>query len=210
MDLKSEGMRIIEECEARLRALMESAISQRRYGDISFLAEMASRISTLTGHAEATPIGGTPPPQLFNSTTTTVPVAVGEGLDNRIPKKAQDRLSSKYPKFERTDDRLIKVGWSKKDRAIYEHRASIAAVMAITRQFEASMGKDGYLRMDDTLPASLSDGTEVPSYQAYLVLAWLRYMGAIEKQGNDGYKLVRTSLDADDVEEIWQQTARRK
>ncbi len=210
MDFRNEATRIIQECEARIRALMESALSQRRYGDISFLAEMASRISILTCSADMESKGATPVTHTEVSTSLTTPAAAEVIKEDRAPTRERSRPTSKYPRFERTDDRLIKVGWSKKDRAIYEHRTPIDAVMAVAKKFEASVGKDRYLRMDDALPATLIDGTEVPSYQAYLVLAWLRSMGAIEKQGNDGYKLIRASLDAEDIEEIWQQTTRRK
>jgi len=64
--------------------------------------------------------------------------------------------------------------------------------------------------MDEVLPVELQDGTEVPSYQAYLVLAWLRERGTVQRQGNDGYKLARKNLSADMIVELWAQTPERE
>ena len=64
--------------------------------------------------------------------------------------------------------------------------------------------------MDKVLPIVMADKTEIPSYQAYLVLAWLRDRGAIQRQGNDGYKLVEKSMAKEKFNEYWLQTPERE
>ena len=58
--------------------------------------------------------------------------------------------------------------------------------------------------MEDVLPLFDADsGREVPSYQAYLVLAWLRSAGVVVQHGRQGYSLEKgTDLDAV-VERQW-------
>ena len=42
--------------------------------------------------------------------------------------------------------------------------------------------------MEDVLPLGYAGGKEIPSYQAYLALAWLRSVEAIRKDGREGYR----------------------
>ena len=48
------------------------------------------------------------------------------------------------------------------------------------------------------MPVPDSAGGEIPSYQVYLTLAWLRHVGAVEKKGRSGYVL-RSGLDLDAI-----------
>lgn len=43
--------------------------------------------------------------------------------------------------------------------------------------------------MDGVLPLSADDGSEIPDYQSYLCLAWLRSIGVVDQQGKEGYVL---------------------
>ena len=64
--------------------------------------------------------------------------------------------------------------------------------------------------MDDVLP--LKDpvsGTEVPAYQSYLCLAWLRSVGIVTQHGRQGYSLAKKDDVAARTEECWRQLATR-
>lgn len=78
------------------------------------------------------------------------------------------------------------MGWSKKDGAVYEHRTDKDIALAVSL-YLAETPKDRTFRMDDLLPIEI-EGNQVPLYQAYLVLAWLRELELIIKQGKDGYQ----------------------
>ena len=43
--------------------------------------------------------------------------------------------------------------------------------------------------MDELLPVLGDDGQEIPSYQAYLALSFLRERGIVTQVGRSGYKL---------------------
>jgi len=44
------------------------------------------------------------------------------------------------------------------------------------------------------MPFKSRSGAEIPSYQAYLALAWFRSLGAVEPRGDNGYAIVVDGL----------------
>ena len=64
--------------------------------------------------------------------------------------------------------------------------------------------------MEDLLPVHDNAGEEIPSYQIYLALAWLRHTGAVEKKGRDGYVLRNSELSDGGFEEYWATLPMRK
>jgi hypothetical protein len=104
-------------------------------------------------------------------------------------KRAASR-PSEYPKFLRDGENLVKIGWSKKDRSPYEHRAP-KRVLDLLVDSLLGAGRDGRrFTTEDILPLhEPEEGAEVPSYQAYLCLAWLRSEKKIEQHGRQGYSL---------------------
>jgi len=57
--------------------------------------------------------------------------------------------------------------------------------------------------MDQILPVNDSAVTEVPSYQAYLALAWLRSLGLVQRKGKEGYALTNGALDNAKLQRLW-------
>lgn len=215
MDIVRQAYRLIRGCELEIKALMEAAIKDRHYDEIGRLAALAARLSALIGEEESDEGDNYVPPPLAPTTPALSQPrsAAHETLARAEPAvraaSIGRRRRDQYPRFERHADRLMKLGWSKKDRAEYEHRAPLETVRSVVSKLSSSVRKDGYLRMEDVLPIVSPDGTEIPSYQAYLVLAWLREMGVFQRQGNDGYKLVWKRLDENDLENVWKQTPAR-
>lgn len=212
MNAQSAAKALIRDCELQIRSLMETCLSERRYEDLPALAGMASTLSKLaddeTCPSEHLPFPVVPQEQhiklgesarLIGKKTTTAPV-------NRGNKSG----ASKYPIFERQGDRLIKVGWSKKERSAYEHRVQREIVFAAAAALITSMTERGSIRMDAILPLRDNHGSEVPSYQAYLVLAWLRELGVVLRKGNDGYGLAQLEISARNIEQFWSQTPERQ
>jgi hypothetical protein len=119
----------------------------------------------------------------------------------KAPKKVE------YPLFEVDGDRLVKVGWSKKDRTTYEHRVPREIAHAFSLYLADQIGKPTF-RMDELLPAVIGEA-ELPLYQAYLVLAWLRDQGLVSKDGKDGYSWVAKEFDDNSFEAAWDTTTRR-
>jgi hypothetical protein len=117
------------------------------------------------------------------------------------PPGAQEK--DRFPRFEREGDRLVKIGWSKKNKSTYEHRASQDAVFAVGRHLLSATPAGSTFTMEEISPVPDLSDAEIPSYQVYLTLAWLRHTGTIEKKGCDRY-LVRHLASADrELEQLW-------
>jgi hypothetical protein len=107
-----------------------------------------------------------------------------------------------YPIFYKDHDTLIKIGWSKSQDGEYEHRAPKVAVDSLARAVKrVGVGKP--TSMEALLPLQDGRGSELPSYQAYLALAWLRACGAVQRHGQDGYSLTPEFADVGAIEKLW-------
>lgn len=193
----------IDAAEKQLRELIARAAADGDYVVISQLVEAAEglrRTTKLLAGAEAS--RGQPGSVPQGVEPVTEPPAPGAA-----PIEPVKRTTKEYPRFERQGERLIKVGWSKKERAEYEHRTEKEVALAVSL-YLAETPKDQVFRMDDLLPIEI-ENDEVPLYQAYLVLAWLRDRGLINKQGKDGYQWRVGDFDEPAFEAAWGSTPRR-
>ncbi len=212
MDTIQKAYTLLRTTESNLRGLIETAVIERRYTDLAQLAEIAellgkaiSRSSSDPGHAHSKKL----PNISVESPTQAMQISLqGASISKLLAKSPIRQKTDEFPKFEIERDRLVKIGWSKKDRAVYEHRAERDVARAVSLYLAAVPNKDGF-KMDNMLPIELADGSEVPSYQAYLVLAWLRHIGLVEKQGKDGYQWVGESFDEPAFNAAWKATPRR-
>lgn len=201
MDKLQAGHAVIEASERQIRDLIIEALAEGNYALVSKLAQAAEGLRTtaqkLAGAYAKVEI-------LVNRETEAPGVApvVASDID------ALRRTTKEYPHFETQGDRLIKVGWSKKDRSEYEHRTDRDIASAVSL-YLAEVPKDKTFKMDDLLPVEV-EGNEVPLYQAYLVLAWLRDRGAIGKQGKDGYQWLVRDFDESAFETAWGSTPSRR
>jgi hypothetical protein len=96
----------------------------------------------------------------------------------------------------------VKVAWSKKDRAEYEHRAPRRIVSVLLDAIRHKKGEGAVFESQDILPL-MDAGREVPSYQAYLAMAWLREEGIIAKNGRNGYILKPSTATMERIDELW-------
>lgn len=102
----------------------------------------------------------------------------------------------------------MKIGWSKKEKSEYEHKAPREVALSVYLQL-GDISSSGPFRMEEQFPIKLPDGTDVPSYQSYLVLAWLRHIGHVEKLGKDSYQWIAEDSDESSFEKAWESSERR-
>ncbi len=176
-DMRTTATGILDQVEKNLRGLLREAVDGAPYEDILWLTRLAEQVHRLIpaprrpeAAADAGRPGGTP----------------------RVAARASAgaRRASGYPKFEVRGNLLVKTGWSKKKRKEYVHKAPLAVLDAVRARI-ADVAKDKpTFTMEDVLPVPNPDGNgEVPSYQAYLCLAYLVNDLSVAKAGNDGYHL---------------------
>ena len=202
----AKALDLVAKCETDIRNLIELALAARQYEEIPVLANLAGAIADISGSVDAAPKIDESRQQESVASAPTAPAS------DAVPVASTRRVSrsNKYPRFERSGDRLVKVGWSKKDRAEYEHKVSYDAMTTVIGALALKFGKVDYLKMDDLIPIADASGQEVPSYQAYLVVAWLRELGLLERQGNDGYRLSTSNSTALDPQNLWLQTSEKR
>jgi len=124
-----------------------------------------------------------------------------------MPKPSADE----YPKFFRQGTELVKIGWSKRENQEYVHKAP-QQVVHLLADTVAHLGDKGALFASDAvLPlVDRTTGTEVPAYQSYLSIAWLRATGLLEQHGRQGYTLKCTREIRQAVDELWSKLPTRK
>lgn len=176
--MTEKAMKTLAKCEADLRALVASAAGTGDYDEVMRIASLAKQISAMSaGHAN---------------------------VEQRKPTAPSQRPGGKYPRFLRRGDQLVKVGWSKRDKTEYEHKAlgeTVAALAALA----AEVGKDGRIfQISDLLTMwTKKNSTAISDYQIYLVVAWWRSAGIVDQHGRQGYSLAKADQFAQGVESAW-------
>ena len=197
MDTPQEIREILHGAERSLRTLMEACIKDQRYGDVAEVARAAERVSRLLSNGSLTGTHAAATTTRQSSARTTRRNNGGMGSGNGKSKRV-------YPRFERDGDKLVKIGWSKKNKSTYEHRAPKEAVVSFVRHLTSSGAPGEVFAVDDLLPVpDVANDCEVPTYQVYLSLAWLRDAGVINKKGRDGYVLMAPNLDESEFGVLW-------
>jgi hypothetical protein len=194
MPLSAAVLRILNNAQAELRSLLEEALADSRYTDVAAIARVADGLAQL-GASSGSPIG---------ESTISVPLTP-ESRPSAASPSRRTRPSRTFPRFEREGDKLVKIAWSKKDRAEYEHKAPRSVIDLLIEAIRNRKGEGAKFEAPDILPLKDSKTRrEIPSYQSYLALAWLRHEGVIAKYGRDGYALKPTAARQEHVAELWE------
>ena len=188
MHISERAKEVLATAESGLQALIAEAAQQGDYSSIKALTGWASTISEMIGgSARATP---------SKSARTAVPASLATARNNGSArntaaksKKKRKAKSSAYPRFARSGQYLIKIAWSKSQKSEYRHKAPHAVLAQLAATLDQHMTDGAVVSMDGVLPLSADDGSEIPDYQSYLCLAWLRSIGAVDQQGREGYVL---------------------
>ncbi|HKR84579.1 MAG TPA: hypothetical protein VJS37_10405 [Terriglobales bacterium] len=178
----SKATKILAKCESDLRALVASAADSGDYDAVLRITSWAKQISVMAGSAPAN--------------------APEKKLATEGTKKIAARPA--YPRFVRRGDHLVKIGWSKREKSEYEHKVPRQATLALAK-VAAEAGKDGRIfQINPLLPLSdPRDGSEIPDYQVYLVIAWWRSAGLLDQHGRQGYSIPNAGQLHQAVESAW-------
>ena len=204
-----KGADLLSKTESSLRELIQEATTCGDYESVMKLTSWAQSIASLQGVSSPSKIGGSaaqsPSEEGIARTIRTgvLNEKRAKGL-SQPPRRRSSR--SGYPKFYRQGDILAKVGWSKRSKSEYVHKASRRVVEIVANAISTSSGAaDGrLLKAEDFLPGSDPvDGSEIASYKAYLALAWLRQVGLVRQHGRQGYTWTGLEGAQESVDELW-------
>ena len=199
MSIQDYIVDVLTHAEDQFTLRLQAAAGDRQYADVAKLASVSGKLHELIQSIDAN--GGMTEPsnsarELANSGSAAHKLESRRGID-----KAPNERASAYPRFVRSGDRLVKIAWSKKDDAEYEHRAPHIAVFAVVSSLR-KLGS-GEFTMEALARVRDKYGNEVPSYQVYLVMAWLRDWGAVRKIGRGGYVSSLGDMTDAAVNEHW-------
>lgn len=215
MGFVEEIVKKLDGIRASIRVRMEQCLAAGDYRELTDLAGVAEAIDALfrdhlvnfRHRTDGLRHVGTPHEQKWSRGTKVGkrPTAIAEIRQTGAPSEPNHAT---YPYFVRDGDKLVKIAWSAKDKKEYEHRAPRAAVGSLIEVIGKRVGAGRLFLVDDILPVPAENGDgQLPTYQVYLVLAWLRECGVIEKVGRDQYKLPETVEAERTVKKYWAELA---
>lgn len=197
---------------SQLQTLMLEAVTAEAYADVAAIAKIAEGLSFRSSPNGARP---TPLPSDENLVSPNIKL-LGADWPDSVRASASEELAAleklrpragsrkdQYPRFLRERDRLVKVAWSKKERAPYEHRAPRDVVDALVEAIQKHKGENKLFQASDILPLKNRMHEEYPSYQSYLALNWLRDVGVIRKKGREGYVLRPSAATKERLAHLW-------
>lgn len=200
--LQQSPSEILKHCERRLQDALQRVVQSGDYATAADLARWTGQVANIAREAAE----GSPALAGTGTLPSVLETGVGGGPVARAgSRKPATRLSKEgaYPKFARRDDQLIKTGWSKTEKREYQHKAP-KHVAELLRSALLRAWKSGPIVSTDHLfPLKEGDGSEVPSYQAYLCLAWLRHEGLVEQEGRQGYRVKSIKSLSEPLERRW-------
>lgn len=191
------GHEALRDCESQLRDLLRQASDARDYDTVQRLADWARALVTLATNDVLAP-------------RASQPGNVHE--QSRAQLKKQRRRSQrkrragnkKYPRFIRLGDELIKIGWSKKQKREYQHKALRRVINLLTERLCEVGGPSELVTTEKLFPlCDSAEKTEIPGYQAYLCLAWLRDSALIEQVGRQGYYVTSPDKLRNAIDDCW-------
>lgn len=188
--------KILARAQDDLRELIAKALADGRFADVAEIARMADGVARLATDDDQ-------PVSSDQQHPPAAPPAVSR--HGTIVRGGRVRPSRAFPRFEREGDKLVKIAWSKKGRAEYEHKAPRRVADTLIAAIRSRKGEGAKFEAPDVLPL-LDPKTrrEIPSYQSYLALAWLRHEGVVAKYGRDGYALKPTEATPEHLTELWE------
>ncbi len=194
---------VLRRAEEQLAVRLKEAVEDRQYGAAAELASISERVRDLVQSVANAELSRDRQERGLSDHMEPDARRLATARASTSPSSSgsERRTSRRYPRFIRSEGRLVKVGWSKRDRAEYEHRASEASVrtvVAAVRDLESHQ-----FSMDQLMPVDDGSGGEVPSYQVYLIVAWLRSLGVVRRAGRGGYVAVPDGLSSAAMEQHW-------
>lgn len=195
MNLNEEIELALESCETKVQRVIVKAAEGGTYEMVDRAREIAEKISEIRRDS------GSLESEEDEQASGNVDVPAVRGRLRRRRKKPKQR--PKYPRFETSEKALLRYGWSKKDKAEYNHKVPKEVVEDVLKVMKTLAAGGSGPFMAETIIAAANDGRNepIPNYQVYAVLSFLRSREDIEQQGRDGYLIEKRF--SDDIQHYW-------
>ncbi|MCO6043096.1 hypothetical protein NG895_04190 [Aeoliella sp. ICT_H6.2] len=202
MNRLQKARKSLDSAESSIRTLVADAANAGDYDEAVNLTNLAKTLANLA--KSVTPNGGEEAAQL--SPPETKKRATHEQEGSAKPRSTKKSKRRSYPRFIQSNGDLVKVGWSKSASKEYQHKAPREVLSAVSNALKVQRMDDGVLRPpQEFLPLSNVSGEQIPDYQSYLCIAWLREIGIVERHGRHGYSVPDPSNIEDRIANAWEQ-----
>ncbi len=210
MDYLKSANVVLGDAETGLKKLLSKAAESADYTVIESLVSLARQLGDL---------------QNGRQPRARSPAAVDDGIAELQGKKASSgqasngrsvapakpssknrnkkRPKKKYPRFARASDTLVKIAWSKSTKSEYKHKSPKFVLGVLCDAIVRLADELEVISMDKVLPLKGPDGSEIPDYQSYLCLAWLRNVELVAQKGREGYSIDTPGTLADRIASAW-------
>jgi hypothetical protein len=183
--LLEQGRDVIRGAEEALRGFLLKAVDEGDYDSVTKLNEYAKQLRDVLVNA--------------GDSSAMKDVAVNIAAS-----------ATEYPKFFKSNDKLIMIGWSKKGQTEYKHESPKSILELLVLALQSGMANRVAIPMDELLPLKDPEtDTEFPQYQVRLFLRWLRHIGIVTKHGHQGYSIKSTSDLQSTINASWRRLASR-
>ena len=192
-----QGKSVLRTTEKQLRELVGEAANEGEYDAVLTLTKWASQLAGLVnGYAPKTPGRG-------GASRAWRQKNPRQSTAMRKARTRKAAATNGYPKFVRSGNDLVKIGWSKKSKEEYQHRAPYSALQALAAAM-GNVGRDGRVfSTDELLPLHDAEESQFPSYQVYVCIALLKQTGLIDQHGRQGYSTPQSAEFKDAIQSVW-------
>jgi hypothetical protein len=186
----------LQRCERELKQILQEAAGQGEYDRLFEVGRWARNVAALAAEAAVAVNDGKSgdegesdanPTPSRQSQPSRPPQASKRGAGR--PARRTTGKAGQYPRFARHLDLLVKVGWSKKQKREYHHKAPKKVAELLRDAFMGSEADTKPVATDVLFPLMDEEGVEQPDYQAYVCLAWLKTEGLVVQDGRLGYRI---------------------
>jgi hypothetical protein len=216
MEPRCQATEIVRRAEGELQQLLLRTAKEGDYEAARLLAEWAKQLKQMVqdnGSADQrrsriesaneqgqSYVG----PEAFAQTLPN-PTRTNKTLARRSGRAKKTKTAKReYPKFLRDGEEILKIGWSKREKKVYRHKAPQRIVLLVSQALQQAGQHGDRFVMEQVLPIrDPENDADVPSYQAYLSLAWLRKENLIVQHGRQGYSLRPNFNLTNAVKECW-------
>jgi len=196
MSIEQRARKVLSDAESELRRLIAAAAQAGDYTSVEAVTSWAAILNQAVADGRAPTSSPSPCSDAKSRTRNSSKKRTKASQKKTTRSKAKTRS---YPKFARSGDSLVKIAWSKSQKGEYKHKSPRSVLLLLVDALDDLLGEGSLVAMEDILPLRAEDGQEIPDYQVYLCLAWLRSIGAVQQKGRQGY--TRSGL-ADNLKQI--------
>jgi hypothetical protein len=216
MNYLEKATAALVQAEEDLRSLVSQAAAANKWDEVASIAGLASRLRAVL-EACGVPISIVPSEDetekapSYRTAREPASLTPSSATPERRGRPRGIR-GQRYPLFIRDAQSLIKIGHSKKGaKTEYEHRAPKSVLELLTATIMRVGAARARFALDDVIPLIDTEReAEVPTYQVYLCIAWMRKQELITQHGRQGYSIRRLSGFSDDVSKAWLVTPERR